>query len=131
LEIVYSNIEENQLDNGKTNIFVAAFTTCWARLKLYELLEKLGDRALYFNTDSVIYRWRHGQPDIPLGDFLGDMTNELDDDDYITEFVSGGPRELRLHHSLWQSLLQSPEVDVECSGICPTQLSGHASKCLG
>lgn len=35
MEIVYSDISENQLDNGKTNIFVAAFTTCHARLKLY------------------------------------------------------------------------------------------------
>jgi len=25
-----------------------------------------------------------------LGEFLGDFTNELDGDDYITEFASGG-----------------------------------------
>ena len=28
----------------------------------------------------------------PLGDYLGDLTNELDDDVYITTFVSGGPK---------------------------------------
>ena len=89
MEVVYSNIEENTYDNGKTNIFMAAFTTFLARLKLYESPEKLGQQALYFDTDSVIYQWC---PYIPLGDFLGDMTNELDDGDHITEFVSGGPK---------------------------------------
>ena len=54
---------------------IGLFATCWARLKLYESLEKLGQQALYFDTDSVIYRWKPGQPDIPLGDFLGDMTD--------------------------------------------------------
>ena len=92
LEVVYTHVQDEEPQNGKTNIFVAAFTTCLARLKLYESLEILGERALYFDTDSVIYRCKPGEADIPLGDFLGDMTNELDNGDYITEFVSGGPK---------------------------------------
>ena len=28
----------------------------------------------------------------PLGDYLGELTSELDDDDHITSFVSGGPK---------------------------------------
>jgi len=47
---------------------------------------------LYFDTDSVIYSCKPGEADIPLGDFLGEMTNELDDDDFITEFTSAGPK---------------------------------------
>lgn len=35
----------------KTNIFIASFTTAWARLKLYSELEKLGESVLYFDTD--------------------------------------------------------------------------------
>ena len=92
LEIVYTSVTDNAPTSGRTSIFVAAFTTCLARLKLYESLEKLGEQALYFDTDSVIYRWQPGEPEIPLGDFLGDMTNELDEDDFITEFVSDGPK---------------------------------------
>ena len=41
--------------------------------------------------DSVVYKWRPGQPSIATGDFLGDMTDELDGD-VITEFVSGGAK---------------------------------------
>jgi len=92
LEVVVREKEENQLDNGRRNIFVAAFTTCHARLKLYEYLDLLKENVLYFDTDSVIYKWGEGQPQVPLGDFLGEMTDELEGDDHIVEFVSGGPK---------------------------------------
>ena len=41
----------------KTNIFIASFTTALARPKLYEELQKLEKQVLYYDTDSVIYRW--------------------------------------------------------------------------
>ena len=49
------------------------------------------DRVLYYDTDSVIY-WKPGQTETPLGDYLSDMTNELNEGDYIVEFVSGGAK---------------------------------------
>ena len=33
-----------------TNMFIAAFTTCWARLELYGYMDKLGSRTLYTDT---------------------------------------------------------------------------------
>ena len=39
----------------KTNIFIAAFTTCWALLKLYSYLDQVQQQVLYYDTDSVIY----------------------------------------------------------------------------
>ena len=74
------------------NIFVACFTTCWARLRPYAALEKLGERVLYYDTDSVIYWTDEGQANPDLGHYLGDFTSELKSDDYIEEFVSGGPK---------------------------------------
>ena len=91
LEAVYTSVQDNAVKGTKTNIFVAAFTTCHARLKLYESLDTLQEQVLYYDTDSVIYRWRPNQPSITTGDFLGDMTDELDGD-VITEFVSGGAK---------------------------------------
>jgi len=92
LEVVYTNRGDNQPDNGRVNIFVAAFTTCWPRLKLYSYLDQLQQRVLFFDTDSVIYTTKPGQTDIQLGDYLGEMTNELEDGDSITEFTSAGPK---------------------------------------
>ena len=43
------------------------------------------------SSDSVIYIEREGEYNPPLGDYLGDMTDELNGGD-ITEFVSGGPK---------------------------------------
>ena len=91
LEVVYKQTEDNDLPSDRTNIFIAAFTTCWARLKLYSYLERLGEQVLYYDTDSVIYRWKSGQCEIETGDFLGEMTDELDGD-HIIEFVSGGAK---------------------------------------
>ena len=92
LEAVYTHVEDNATKGTKTNIFIAAFTTCHARLKLHESLDLLQKQVLYYDTDSVVYKWRPGQPFIPTGDFLGDMKNELEPGDVITEFVSGGPK---------------------------------------
>ena len=92
LEVVYANLKEDQPDNGRVNIFVAAFTTCHVRLKLYSYLEQLQQHVLYFDTESVIYTTGPEDPDIPLGDYLGNITNELDDGDFVTEFTSAGPK---------------------------------------
>ncbi|GIX98241.1 DNA-directed DNA polymerase [Caerostris extrusa] len=73
-----------------TNIFIAAFTTAWARLKLYQEMDKLGENVLYHDTDSIIYA-SDGMNDPPLGNFLGEFTDELEGDE-ITTFVSGGPK---------------------------------------
>ena len=39
----------------------------------------------------MIYVHEPGKPDPPLGNYLGDLTDELNGD-YITSFVSGGPK---------------------------------------
>ncbi|XP_068756329.1 uncharacterized protein [Montipora capricornis] len=78
--------------SDKTNVVIAAFTIAHARLKLYSVLERLQTRVLYFDTDSVIFT---SEPDdwMPaLGDYLDELTNKLDHNDYITTFVSGGPK---------------------------------------
>ncbi|VDH89537.1 Hypothetical predicted protein [Mytilus galloprovincialis] len=79
----------------KTNIFIASFTTCWARTKLYELLERTGTDALYVDTDSIIFRDKDKNltKTLPIGNYLGQLTNEVSPEDgHITHFVSGGPK---------------------------------------
>ena len=70
-----------------TNIFIAAFTTSYARMKLYTEMDKLGERVLYHDTDSIIYT-SDGTNDPPLGNYLGEFTDELNGE-IITSFVSG------------------------------------------
>ncbi|GBN74707.1 hypothetical protein AVEN_224458-1 [Araneus ventricosus] len=81
--------KELMLDQD-TNIFLAAFTTRYARLKLYNKIEKFDRQVLYFDTDSIIYS-SNGINDLSLGNFLGEFTDELDGET-ICIFVSGGPK---------------------------------------
>ena len=91
VEIQYKEKEGFVEENDKVNIVIAAFTTAYARLKLYDLLDLLQERVLYYDTDSVVYVHEPGKPDPPLGDYLGDLTDELNGG-YITTFLSGGPK---------------------------------------
>ena len=96
IEVQYRNIGEFAEQNNKVNVVIAAFTTAYARLKLYDLLDLLQERVLYYDTDSVIYVHKPDKPDPPLGNYLGDLTDELNGD-YITSFVSGGPKNYSYH----------------------------------
>lgn len=78
--------------NKNTNIFIACFTTAYARLELYSLLDNLQERCLYHDTDSVIFTSREGEWQPSLGDYLGELTNEIPNGSHITEFVSAGPK---------------------------------------
>jgi len=92
VEVHYQYREEDIPVSPYLNIFVVSFTTSWARRRLNEALQLLGERVLYYDTDSVIHLKEPGQPYPPLGDYLEELTSELDADDYIAIFVSGGPR---------------------------------------
>ena len=92
VEVFHSFVDVCNPIQTNVNVFIACFTTCHARLKLYEALELLDQRVLYFDTDSVIYTWKPGQAHVPLGNYLGDFTNELKENDFIEEFVAAGPK---------------------------------------
>ena len=71
------NFKDQFVDNSKnTNIYIACFTTSHARLMLYNKLDYLKEKVLYFDTDSTIYA-DDGTKHIETGDMLGDMTDEL------------------------------------------------------
>ena len=92
LEVVFSYVDEDASKGKKTNIFIAAFTTAQTRLKFYSSLDPLRDQVLYYDTDSVIYSCKPGQTTITPGDYLSNMTSELNEDGYITEFISGSAK---------------------------------------
>ena len=94
VEVQYTLQEEDESISPNLNIFVVCFTTCWARLKLYDALDILQERVLYKDTDSVVFLSAQGMPEPPLGGYLGDFKDKLPPDDYIVEFASGGPKKL-------------------------------------
>ena len=64
-----------------TNIYIACFTTAWARLRLYEMIDRIGRNVCYMDTDSVVYIEDDSTKyifDKYIGDSLGEWTDELD-----------------------------------------------------
>ena len=85
------NFKDQFVDNSKnTNVYIACFTTSPARLMLYNKLDYLNEKVLYFDTDSIIYA-DDGTKNIETGDMLGDMTDELSGKG-VTNFVSTAPK---------------------------------------
>lgn len=94
LYVNYIKNDDAVTPSGMASPVIAAYTTAQARLKLYSYLEALGPRALYCDTDSVIYVTKNepNEYEPPVGQLLGDLTDELDNGCYIKSFVSGGPK---------------------------------------
>jgi len=57
-----------------TNEVIGAYITAGARIHLYGFLDKLQEKAIYTDTDSVIFKQPRNEPDlIEKGDNLGQM----------------------------------------------------------
>lgn len=72
------------------NVVLAAYTSALARIHLYSYLDMLRKRCLYHDTDSIIFTCKQNEDHPELGDYLGDLTNELTEygeDSYISEAV--------------------------------------------
>ena len=119
MEVVFKSADDECVENGKTNLFVAAFTTCHARLKLYTYLDAMQERVLYFDTDSVIYSKEPSQTELPIGDFLGDLTDEVEHGDHIVDFTSGGPKNYGYRTA-------SGKVECKVRGFSLGTVRGHA-----
>ena len=96
LQVTSKPIEDTDESLPTSSLVHGAFTTCFGRLQLYQYLDVVGERALYHDTDSVAFISRPGEPDLPLGSHLGDLTDQVEEDygagSFITEFAAGGPK---------------------------------------
>ena len=88
----YAQKTEVVHSGSSDNVPVAAFITGYGRLMLYELLEACGERAMYCDTDSIIYRADNASQILQVGDYLGDLTSELKNGSHITHFLATGPK---------------------------------------
>lgn len=63
--------------NTNTNVVLAAFTTCWARLHIFQYMKMVEKRLLYVDTDSIIFSWNPTDTLPPTGNFLGNSVKRL------------------------------------------------------
>ena len=103
IQVEYKNTGDFECQSFNTNVTIAAFCTSWARLKLWSVMQKLGKRVSYHDTDSTIFSVKDGEYVPPLETYLGQLTDELTCKEmgcrkqecsghWIEEFVSCGPK---------------------------------------
>ena len=64
LKVKYNSKEDYKEESNSSNVVIAAFVTSYARLRLFNLINKLNNKCLYYDTDSVIFVAKDGD-DIP------------------------------------------------------------------
>lgn len=77
--------------NNDANIYIASITTAYGRIELYNKMKLLMERLAYVDTDGLMFIHKK-DADLETGPFLGELTNELKEGDFIRRFMSGGPK---------------------------------------
>jgi hypothetical protein len=96
----YRYFEDEMAKPGNTSVALAAFVTSYARLKLYEEMEKIEESSpgsvLYMDTDSIVFVHKGDNYKPTVANFLGEMTDEITEEyglgARMTEFYSCGPK---------------------------------------
>ena len=127
--VVDWHFKEDCFDKVKNyNIAVGSYVTAYARLKLYEIMEEIERirpySLLYHDTDSVIFVRKLTDPKIACGDYLGDLTDEIEKnygkDARCVEFVSLGPKNYAYIVDLGNGQFVT---EIKCKGIALTCLA--------
>jgi hypothetical protein len=96
---------------------IAVFVPSYARLYLWEEMNKLGKRVLMHDTDSIIYT-ADGEYDIEEGKCLGDWETEdfQKDNGGIVEFVAIGPKSYGLRAGNGKETFKCKGVSIKLAG---------------
>ena len=70
------SIDFKELSN-KTNVIISAFCSAYTCIKLWKMMNRLGNHVMYHDTDSIIYTYKSQEWIPPTGEYLGDLTDEL------------------------------------------------------
>ena len=73
----YKQSEEFEELSNKTKVTISAFCSAYAHIKLWKMMNRLGNHALYHDMDSIIYTYKSQKWILPTGEYLGDSTDEL------------------------------------------------------
>ena len=73
----YKQSEEFEELSNKTNVIISAFCSAYSCIKLWKMMNILGNHVLYHNTDFIIYTYKSQEWIPPTGEYLSDLTDEL------------------------------------------------------
>jgi hypothetical protein len=114
--VTKKNEDAVQPDLHDSYLPAAVYVPAYGRVQLWRELVQLGKRALYHDTDSIIYVYDPEEYNIPEGARLGQWEIEdVDkDNDGIIEFVAAGPKTYGFRTK------ENDVTVVKCKGIALT-----------
>ena len=97
--------------SNERNIFIAAITTAWARIELYKHADKLSTNTetqlYYVDTDGLMFcDTKPPFQSLSTGNFMGDLTNELKENEWISLFMSAGPKNYAFQTNLLKTCVK-------------------------
>ncbi len=96
IQVKYSKKINFKEDSSHSNVVIASYVTAHARCELYNLLDSMQERCLYFDTDSIIFTQNNEEFKPKTGYYLGELTDEVvslkEPNNYITKFISCGAK---------------------------------------
>ena len=73
----YKQGKEFKEPSNKTNVIIFAFCSANTHIKLWKMMNRLGNCVMYHDMDSIIYTCKLQEWIPSTGEFLGDLTDEL------------------------------------------------------
>lgn len=92
INISTKNTSKTRLKTHQNYIPAGCYVPAYGRLTLFNQMDKLGDRVLYHDTDSIIYVYDPEKYNIPTSDIWGEWDEEKISKKGIDAFVSLGPK---------------------------------------
>lgn len=86
----YTNVDKDH--TSPKSIALAAYTTGWGRIRLYEGIDHYDDETLYFDTDSTFAYSSKGVPVSGIGYIAGGLGSWEREEDDIEEYYSTAPK---------------------------------------
>ena len=125
LLVNWENVDEEDCNNQNTSLAIASFVTSYARIELMKVIDEIEEipgRILYMDTDSVIFKYKEGQPKPKTDDYLGCLADEISKDygenAVCTKFCSLGPKVYAME--IWPENSTVPVVPIKVKGITLT-----------
>jgi hypothetical protein len=121
MEVRYSHTNSNKAPSN-THYYLGASCTAQARLKLTGMLRHVGaERALYCDTDSVVYVEKPGDEKVETGEALGQWSSELDEGVWGEEFMALAPKCYLLRYNEAGRIKERESCIIKAKGVTLTR----------
>ena len=121
MEVRYAHTNSYKAPSN-THYYLGGSCTAQARLKLTAMLRHVGpERALYCDTDSVVYVEKPGDEKIETGEALGQWSSEMDEGVWGEEFMALAPKCYLLRYNEAGRVKERESCIIKAKGVTLTR----------